>query len=69
MTELHYDGLYISVSGVTGKSYVSGTGAISPIKDLVDDMNARAIPESTAVRLIKNEMIKRGYGDPREESR
>jgi hypothetical protein len=69
MTELHYDGLYISVSGITGKSYVSATGAISPVKDLIDDMNGRGLTEPITVKLIKDEMRARGYGEPWGETR
>jgi predicted choloylglycine hydrolase len=65
MTELHYNGLYISVSG----GYVSATGAVSRVKDLVDGMNGRGLPEPTVVKLIKDEMKKRGYGNSTEESR
>ena len=65
MTELHYRGLYISVSG----GYVSATGAISTVKDLIKDLNGRGLTESLTVKLIEDEMKKRGFENPTEESR
>ena len=63
MTELHYRGLYISVSG----GYVSANGEISTVKDLIKDLNVRGLPESLMVKLIKDEMKKRGFKNPTEE--
>ena len=65
MAELHYRGIYISVSG----GYTSATGAILHIKDLVKEMNGRGLPEAMTVKLVKDEMKKRGFENPTEESR
>jgi hypothetical protein len=65
MTELHYYGLYISVYG----SYVSANGTISPVKDLIYEMNGRGLTEPITVKLIKEEMRVRGYGEPLGETR
>lgn len=65
MTELHYRGIYISVYG----GYVSANGAISTVKDMIKDMNGRGLPESQMATAIKDEMKKRGFENPTEESR
>ena len=67
MTELHYPAIMISVSGITGKTSVAATGAISKIKDVFSNVDYKGLSECEAVKLIKNEMAARGYGFPRIE--
>ena len=39
------------------------------IKDLVKEMNCHGLPEAMTVKLVKDEMKKRGFGNPTEETR